>query len=365
MKIKELSQYLENIAPLNYQESYDNAGLIVGNGNAQISGVLITLDVTEDIVNEAIQKNANLIIAHHPIVFKGLKRFNGSNYVERTVILAIKNDIAIYAAHTNLDNVANGVNAQIAKKLNLKNCRILVPKSHLLRKLVSYVPEKYVDTVRQALFSAGAGQIGDYDNCSFSSKGEGTFRANENANPFVGKANELHKEPEIKIETIFPSRLKSKIIAALIAAHPYEEVAYDIFVLENKDLDIGSGMIGELESPIEPPIFLQNIKEKFNAKGIRYTNFCNRPIRKVAFCGGSGSFLLKNAIHAGADIFITGDFTYHSFFDAEGKIIIADIGHYESEQFTKELFYEIITEKFSTFACYLSEINTNPINYLQ
>lgn len=363
MKIKDITNFLEEFAPLSLQESYDNSGLITGNSSDELTGVLITLDTIEEVVDEAIKLNCNMIVSHHPIIFSGLKKITGKNYVERTVIKAIKNDIAIYAVHTNADNVFWGVNSVICKKLRLKNCKILSPVKNKLKKIVTFVPQKDIDNVRNAIFEAGAGNIGNYDNCSFNSEGKGTFRANENANPYVGKLNELHFEKEIRIETVFPAYLENKIVNSLLKSHPYEEVAYDIYSLDNK-LDIaGAGMIGELENEEDEKLFLQKLKDIFKVPIIRHTKLLNKNIKKVALCGGAGSFLLKNAIAAHADIFISGDFKYHEFFDAENRIIIADIGHFESEQYTKELFYEILTKKFNNFACFLSEINTNQVNY--
>ncbi len=365
MKISEIVNYLEEIAPASLQESYDNAGLIVGDKNTEVTSVLITLDVTEEVVEEAISLGSNLIVGHHPIVFSGLKRFNGNNYVERTVIKAIKSDIAIFTAHTNLDSVIhNGVNSKICEKLNVASPKILVPVKAKLKKLAVFVPESYALKVREAIFDAGAGVIGNYDCCSFNVSGTGTFRANEYANPFVGAMGELHKEPEVKIETVVPGYLVSKVIESMITAHPYEEVAYDLYPLENSWNQVGMGMVGELDKPVDEIEFLNRIKESFNVGCLRHTQIRNKKIKKVAVCGGAGSFLLNDAIRAGADIFITGDFKYHQFFDAENRIVIADIGHFESEQFTKELFYELLTIKFSNFAFHFTKVNTNPIKYL-
>ena len=364
MKVRDIVSSIEQMAPVSYQESYDNSGLIVGEYNQEVTGVLICLDVIESVVKEAIQKGANLIIAHHPIVFKGLKRFNGGNYVERTVMLAIKNDIAIYAAHTNIDSVKGGVSDKICDLIGLKNKRILSPISDDLKKLVTFVPKEHVDKVREAVFNAGAGCIGNYDSCSFNAEGTGSFRGGEGTDPFVGEKGKLHLEPEVRIETIFPKHLKGKVIGALMDSHPYEEVAYDIYSLDNENPEVGLGMIGELEMPEEPMEFLQRIKKVFKTGCVRHTDIVKKEIKTVAVCGGSGSFLLRRAISAKADIFVTGDFKYHDFFDAEGKIIIADIGHYESEQFTRDIFYEIVIKKLPTFAVHISEINSNPINYL-
>ncbi len=362
--VKEFTDFLESIAPLALQESYDNAGLMVGSPNMEVSGILISLDITEEIIEEAISQKCNLIIAHHPIIFSGLKKLNGSNYVEKCVIKAIKNDIALYASHTNLDAVSGGVNAKIAEKLKLQQLRILSPKGNLLKKLVTFCPSTHLEALRNALFKAGAGQIGEYDECSFTSEGLGSFRPSNNAKPFVGKANERHSEKESRIELVFPDYIQNNLLNALKAAHPYEEIAYDIVPLHNKHPQIGSGMIGELVEDMDEMEFLKQLKTIFGAACVRYTALTGKKIRRVAVCGGSGSFLLKDALAAQADIFITADYKYHQFFDAEGRIVIADIGHYESEQFTKELLYDIIRKKFSTFALRLTKINSNPINYL-
>lgn len=364
MKIQQLIQHIEQFAPPAYQESYDNSGLIVGNNLTEITGVILCLDSIEAVVEEAIEKKCNLIIAHHPIVFSGLKRFNGHNYIERTIIKAIKNDIAIYACHTNLDNVRNGVNAKIAEKLGLVNTQILMPKSNILKKLAVFVPQKEAEEVRTALFNAGAGKIGNYDEASFNINGTGTFRANEKANPHVGVIGQRHQEPETKIEVIFPFNIQSKVIASMLKTHPYEEVAYDILTLDNQYHEIGSGMIGELPQEMDEVAFLNFLKKTMQTNCVRYTNLLNKPIKRVAVCGGAGQFLLRQAVQQKADIFITADFKYHQFFDAEDRIIIADIGHYESEQFTIDLFYELITNKFDTFAVYKTAIHTNPVNYL-
>lgn len=364
MKISEITNYIESIAPLVYQESYDNSGVQVGSKDVEVTGVLLTIDVTEEVIDEAIEKKANLVIAHHPLIFSGIKRLTGKTYVERAIIKAIKNNICIYAAHTNLDNIIDGVNKKICEKLSLRNCRILAPKYGELRKLVFFVPTSHAETVRNAVFEAGAGKIGNYDMCSFNLDGNGTFRGSESANPFVGVSGSLHTENEIRVETIFPKADKSKILNALLNAHPYEEVAYDIYPLENKYTMVGAGMIGELENAQNSMAFLQMVKQIFNSGCVRYTDLCKEKIKKVAVCGGSGSFMLNDAISAGADVFITGDFKYHQFFDAESKIIIADIGHFESEQFTKEIFYDLLIKKFNTFAVHFSEKKTNKINYL-
>ncbi|MCH2234136.1 MAG: Nif3-like dinuclear metal center hexameric protein [Crocinitomicaceae bacterium] len=364
MKISAVTNYLESLAPLSSQEGYDNSGMIVGDKEKELTKALISLDCTEEIIEEAIQNGCNLIIAHHPIVFKGLKSFTGKNYVERTVISAIKNDIAIYAIHTNLDNYRGGVNKKISDKLGIKNPKVLSPSKDTLSKISVFCPVANTNDVKNAMFQAGAGNIGEYSHCSFSAGGEGTFMASENANPYVGNKNEVHKEEEVKIEVIASNHKLSKILNALLEAHPYEEVAYDIYPLANINKYEGAGMYGDLESPINTEDFLQNLKKSFNCGVIRHTAILKDSISRVAWCGGSGSFLLSNAKRVNADIYITGDFKYHEFFDAENQILIADIGHYESEQFTSELIAELCAENFTNFAAYLSKTNTNPIKYL-
>lgn len=364
MRIKDIISKLEELAPSSLQESYDNAGLIVGDPDEEFKGAVVCLDSIEEVIDEAAALGANMVIAHHPIVFSGLKRLNGKNYIERTVIKAIRLGISIYAIHTNLDNVYHGVNGMIASKLGLTKTKILAPKSGLLNKLVTYVPKANIQEVQNAIFEAGAGTIGNYDSCSFQVSGNGTFRAGDNTNPHVGEKGSLHTEEEVRIETIFPSYLKGKIINALLTAHPYEEVAYDVYQLDQKHQQIGSGMIGELKEAMPIQEFLQMVKKEMKADGIRYTNPIKDKVKKIALCGGAGSFLLSSAIGKGADVFITGDFKYHQFFDADNKIVIADIGHYESEQYTIDLLVEYLSEKFPTFAFHFSRINTNPINYL-
>lgn len=364
MKISEITHYLESIAPLSYQEDYDNSGFIVGNAEAEARGVLVCLDCVEEVVQEAIEANINLIVAHHPIVFRGIKQLTGKNYIERTLLKAIKNDIAIYAIHTNLDNVLEGVNGQIAHKLGLKDCRILNPKQGLLHKLVTYCPESHAETLRKALFEAGAGHIGNYSECSFNTSGLGTFRANAEAEPFVGEINRQHHEVEQRIEVLIQSYQQKNIIATLLQNHPYEEVAYDIIPLGNPHQQVGSGLIGILEQEMEAKECLQMIKENMQVSVIKHTQLLPKKIKTIALCGGAGSFLLSSAIAQKADLYLSADFKYHEYFDADKKIIIADIGHYESEQFTQQYLFETITKKFAKFAVRLTEFNTNPVKYL-
>ena len=364
MKIKDIINYLEEIAPLSYQEEYDNSGLIIGDQEEEVRGVLITLDCTEDVVNEAINEKCNLIITHHPIIFKGLKKINNSNYVERTVISCIKNNIAVYAIHTNLDNIYDGVNARIADMLGLKKTKILSPKNDLLRQLVVYCPMKESDSLKDALFAAGAGSLGNYDKCSFSLIGTGSFYPNQGSDPFVGEKGKMHFEEEERIEVIYPKHKEREILSVMYNCHPYEEIAYQIYILENKCQTVGAGIVGELKTPVNSLDFIKYVKKIMKSGCVKHTEIVKKKIKQVAICGGSGSFLLHQAIASNSDIFITSDFKYHEFFDANKRIIIADIGHYESEQFTKDLIYDLLVKKFTKFAIRLSKINTNPINYL-
>lgn len=362
--LNEIIQHLEAWAPPALQESYDNSGLIVGSPSQNITGVMVSLDVTEEVIDEAIQNKCNVVVAHHPIIFSGIKKLTGKNYVERTVIKAIKNDIAIYAIHTNLDHIATGVNHKIADRLGLINRSVLKPLANRLVKLVVFVPEKHLENVRSQIFKAGAGEIGHYSSCSFSSSGTGTFMAGENTDPFVGKKDELHHEKEQRLEVILPDYLQHSVVNALLKVHPYEEVAYDLIPLKNSFDKMGAGMIGELNSEMEEMAFLKQLKETMKTACIRHTKLRHSKIKRVAVAGGSGSFLLQEAKKKNADVFVTADFKYHEFFDAENDLIIADIGHYESEQFTVDLICEFLTENFSTFAIRKSEVKTNPINYL-
>ncbi len=363
MKIKELTSYLEQIAPLAYQESYDNCGLLLGDAQSELRGVLVSLDVTEEVVQEAIERGCNLIVAHHPLIFKGLKKITGRNYVERTAILAIKNDIAVYAIHTNLDNVSGGVNYKIAQKLNLSSITVLRTKSQILSKLTVFVPLNDTPKLLAGLHKAGAGEIGNYSDCSFKTNGIGTFRPNDLANPSIGARGALEEVEENRIEVIFPSYLTHKILVSMYENHPYEEVAYYLHTLENNSQDVGSGAVGLLPEEMDVNSFLSYLKRQMELSVIRYTTLPKGKIRKVAVCGGVGSFLLGDAKATGADAFVTADYKYHEFFDAEGEILIADIGHFESEVFTKDLLVEIISKKITNFAPCLSAINTNPVNY--
>ncbi len=363
-KVKDITKVLENLAPLHYQESYDNAGLLTGDPESGVRGVLVSLDMTEEVVDEAIANGCDMVVAHHPIIFKGLKKLTGSNYVERTVIKAIKNDIALYGIHTNLDNMSHGVNKKICDTLDLRDTSILAPKNQTLKKMVTFVPGDHTENVLGSLFEAGGGRIGNYKECSFKINGEGSFFPMEGSSPAIGSQGVRERVGEDRIEVVFPAYLEYKLIRKLRENHPYEEPAFDIFSLDNPNPYIGAGMIGYTDKPYPSRDYLYFVKEKLNLSVLKHTRIVKENINKVAVCGGAGSFLLKAAVASGADLFITADFKYHEYFDAENNIIVADVGHYESEVFTKDLIYDYLIENFSNIAVILAKTVTNPISYL-
>ncbi|HEV9038488.1 MAG TPA: Nif3-like dinuclear metal center hexameric protein [Puia sp.] len=364
MNISAVVDFLETLAPPAYQEHYDNAGLLTGSRSWECTGALTTLDVTEQVVEEAAARGCNLIVAHHPIIFKGLKRLTGNGYVARTVISAIKRDTAIYAIHTNLDHmVAGGVNGRIAAQLGLQGGAVLLPKEGVLQKLLCFVPVDHVESVRAAMFAAGAGHIGGYSECSFSGEGMGTFLGGEGTDPFVGERGIRHQEKEMRLEVVVPAHLSASVVAAMKAAHPYEEVAYDLVSLANTHPGVGAGLFGDLPVAMEERAFLEHLGAVFGLAVIRHTPLTGRPVKRVAVCGGAGSFLISSALGVGADFFITADVKYHEFFDADGRLVLADIGHFESEQFTMDLLFEVLQEKFRNFAVLKSETKTNPVKY--
>ncbi|MBK6341063.1 MAG: Nif3-like dinuclear metal center hexameric protein [Flavobacteriales bacterium] len=363
MKIKDLIAPLETWAPRSLQEDYDNSGLQVGDPEAEVDSALVCLDCTETVVEEAASKGCGLIISHHPVIFKGLKSLSGKGYVERTVLAAIRHNIALHAIHTNLDNVLDGVNGEIAERLDLKPIRTLAPKPGQLRKLVAFVPHSHAEAVRMALFNSGAGHIGDYDECSFNLEGTGTFRGNEGSSPFVGERGQRHAEAETRVELIYPAASETAIVRALLEVHPYEEVAYDLYPIANAHPGIGSGLLAEWEAPMTETTFLAKLKQVFGLQAIRHTRLLGGPIRRVAICGGSGAFLIGAAKASAADAYITGDVKYHEFFEADGRLVLADIGHYGSEQFTMHLIQRRLGEHFPTFAVRLTETVTDPIHH--
>ncbi len=363
IRVKDVALAMEEIAPLAYAEDFDNVGLLVGDYNNEVTEILVTLDTTLEVVEEAIEKNCNLIMSFHPIIFSGLKKLNGKNYVEKAVMTAIKNGINIYATHTALDNSKVGVNFKISEQLALLNTKILIPKLQTIKQLITYVPTEHAEQLKFALYEAGAGKIGNYDSCGFAIEGEGNYRPTAGANPFIGEIGKLEAVNETRIEVIVPQHLEGDVMNALFKNHPYEEVAYSVISLNNQNNYIGIGMIGELENEMEELDFFNYLKTQMNTPVIRHSKLLNKKIKKVAVLGGSGAFGIKNAISAGADIYITADLKYHDFFTAENKLVLADIGHFESEQFTKNLITSYLKEKFTNFVVFNSGINTNPVNY--
>jgi dinuclear metal center YbgI/SA1388 family protein len=364
MKIADITNYLESLAPLAFQEDYDNCGLLVGDPQGECSKALLCLDVTTEVMEEAVRRDCNLVISHHPLIFKGIRRLTPGQPETALITLAIRHDIAVYAIHTNLDNILNGLNALLMSKLGVTGCRILVPRSGALVKLAVFCPVDHAGTVRQAIFDAGAGQIGNYDCCSFNMAGEGTFRASEAANPFVGEKNRIHVEPEVRIEVILPGYLEKRVVEAMIAAHPYEEVAYDLYALHNKMPGVGAGLVGGLNEPCDEAAFLGKVREVFGIPVIRHSAFRSKPVKQVAICSGSGSFLIGAAAGAGADALLTADLKYHDFFAAGNRLLLADIGHYESEKAVKEWLHGVLIQKFPTFAFLISDTDTNPVHYI-
>jgi dinuclear metal center YbgI/SA1388 family protein len=363
MKISEIILSLEELAPFSLQEDYDNSGLIIGHPDWETDGCLICVDVNEGVIDEAARLKFRLVVSHHPVIFKGLVRLTGQTMTERIVAKAIREEVAIISMHTNLDNSKEGVNRIFAEKLGLTELSILRKSRGLLRKLVTFCPTEFAGKVREAIFEAGAGHIGEYDQCSFNAAGSGTFRAGDNTSPFVGDIGESHMESETRIETIFPAYKQKSIIRALLNSHPYEEVAYDIYPLENEFDQAGAGMIGTLEQKMTEMQFLMLLKDVLNIPCIRHSPLLGKKVGKVAVCGGSGSFLLGDAIQHKADFFVSSDFKYHQFFDADGRIVIADTGHFESEHFTCDLLADYLKKKFPTFATLISETPVSPVNY--
>jgi dinuclear metal center YbgI/SA1388 family protein len=363
MKISDIIAVLEQMAPLAYAEDFDNVGLLTGNTTTEATGVMVCHDVLESVLDEAIAKNCNLVVCFHPILFSGLKKITGKNYVERAVIKAIKNDMAIYAVHTALDNHKQGVNKIFCDALGLVNTKVLIPKENYIYKLVTYtIPENH-EKLRNALFNAGAGNIGNYENCSFASQGIGTYQGNADSNPQIGQPGDFMEAREMKLEVTFEKHLEGKIVKALFDNHIYEEVAYEIYQLQNRHQNIGLGMTGELPQPMDEKEFLLFVKDKMQAEGIRHSAYTGKPVKKVAVLGGSGSFAIKNAIAAGADVFLTSDLKYHQFYEAENKLLLADIGHFESERYTQDYMAGYLI-KHTNIQVFITQTNTNPVKYL-
>lgn len=363
MTVTDITSELEKLAPLPFAEAFDNVGLLVGDAQMEVTGVLITLDTLESVILEAEKTGCNLVISFHPIIFKGLKRLTATTYVERTVTLAIAKGIAIYSIHTALDNVPGGVSGKLSEIIGLKNTHVLIPKKGSIRKLVTYVPNNAHELLLNKLFEAGGGELGNYSCCSFSNGGLGTYLPGDRAKPSIGSVGVLSKETEQQIHLTFTAEREMAVLEALKAFHPYEEIAFELTTLDNDYQQLGMGIIGELDTPMAEIAFLDLLKSKLNIPTIRHSELRNTPVMRVAVLGGSGAFAIEAAIASGADFLVTSDFKYHDFFKAEGKIILADVGHFESEQFTKNLLVDYLTEKFPNFAIRLAETQTNPVKY--
>lgn len=364
MDIRSIINAIEDFAPRALQEDYDNSGLQAGDVTNICTGVLLALDVNKETVKEAKENNFNFIVSHHPILFKGIKSITPTSDIGSILIDAITHNISIYSAHTSLDNARFGVSYRMADKLKLQHIHTLQPQASKLCKLVVFAPTAYAESIKRALAKSGAGEIGDYRGCSYSMDGLGAYEATANAHPFIGEIGELHEEAETRIEVILPKRLLSQSLKAMLKVHPYEEPAYDIIPLLNNDAYSGSGAIGALPTPMPLKDFLQILKNVFKCPCIRHNGLNgNQLIQKVALCGGSGSFLANDAIQQGADIFVTGDVKYHDFTTINGQIVVADIGHYESEQCAKEILYDIISDKFPKLNIRQSKTENNTIKY--
>ena len=363
MIVKEVINYLDEFSPFCYAEEFDNVGLIIGDYTQKVNGILVTLDSTESVIDEAIKSKCNLIISFHPIIFNDIKSITTNTYVERVIHKSIKNNISIIAIHTSLDNSIKGVNSAICKKLDIKNYKILIPKERTIKKLTTYIPSENVAKLKSEIFKIGGGSLGKYDNCSFSYKGLGSFKGNKKSNPKIGNKLTYTEIEEVCVNITFLKHLEKEVVKALKENHPYEEIAYEINTLENSNQNIGMGMIGELASSMDENKFLSFLKKKMKSKLIKHSKKIGKKIAKIAVLGGSGSFAIENAINSGADAFVTSDLKYHDYFKAENKILLVDIGHYESEQYTKNLIFNFLTKKIPNFAIVLSKTNTNPIMY--
>lgn len=363
MKISEITGAIEKYAPLWLQEEWDNAGLQVGDTDREATGAVLCVDATEAIVDEAIDRGVNLVISHHPLLFRGLKRITGRTATERIVAKALKHDIAIYSAHTNMDSAPGGVSWATGRRAGLTAMRTLVPQQGRLMKLAVFVPSAYSNAVSEALWNAGAGRMGNYDRCAYMTDGRGTYRPLPGADPAIGTVGQSHTEAETRIEVVFPTAISGRVVQAMLKAHPYEEPAFDLIPLANDITSAGLGVIGSLKTPMPASEYIAWVKQALGIGAIPYAGDARRMVHRVALCGGAGAEFIGNAIAAGADLYMCGDLKYHDFTTHADSIVLADIGHYESEQCTKEIFYDIIQKNFPNFATYYAEEDKNPISY--
>lgn len=363
LPLKTLLAGLEQWVPFVWQENYDNAGLILGDPNQQIRKALVCFDVTPEVVDEAVRNEADLILSHHPAIFKGIKRINPASRLGYMLKQSLCHDIAWCALHTNLDNTLSGVNSWLCEHLGLQEVRPLVPLQGIYGKLQVYVPEAYAEKLRQALAEAGCGAGTKYDTCSYTSRGEGRFRAGSQAHPFTGRIGELHCEAECKIECLYPLHKTRQVLDVLRTNHPYEEPAFDLLPLQNEAVEQGAGAIGILPETMQERELLDKLKELTGVHCIRHSGFQGRRIKKIALCGGSGGSFIANACGQKADVYITGDLKYHDFTDTEPGTWLVDIGHFESEKFAMELIFRFIRKNFPNFAVSISEQAKNPVSF--
>lgn len=361
--LRTLLACIEQWAPFSWQESYDNAGLILGDPDRNVTEALVCFDVTPEVVDEAVRIGAGLIVSHHPAIFKGIKRINPASRLGYMIKQSLCHDIAWCALHTNLDNTLNGVNSYLCEQLGLKDVQPLAPLQDIYGKLQVYVPEAYAEKLRQALAEAGCGAGARYDACSYSSRGEGRFRAGSQAHPFSGQIGELHCEAECKIECLYPLHKTRQVLDVLRTNHPYEEPAFDLLPLRNEATGQGAGAIGNLQESMQETELLDKLKELTGTHCIRHSGFRGRKIRRIALCGGSGGSFIGNACARQADAYITGDLKYHDFADAGSGTWLVDIGHFESEKFAMELIFRFIRKNFPNFAVSISEQARNPVSF--
>ena len=364
MKIKEVIQFLEQKFPLHWQEDFDNCGVQCGDKERELTGIVVCFDMSEAVIDEALAQGSNMVISHHPIIYKhGLKKIEPTNRVGKIIYKALENKILLYSMHTNIDSGKAGGNVLFAKKLELQNLSVLVPKENQFCKLVVFVPAENSALLKEAMFKIGCGNIGNYSHCSYSCEGIGSFKPLTGVNPHIGKHNRLERVDEERIEMIFPKNIKRQVIETLYGHHPYEEPAFDIITLENQNREVGLGRIGLLPTSMLAKDFILYIKEKLNLDFVKFSGNRDAEIKKVAVCGGGGASFISEALTAGVNAYITGDLKYHDFFIPENKMLLIDIGHFEGEHFIREIITSLLQENFNTFATHFTEVEIPVIHH--
>ena len=363
MTISEFIRQLSTKIRFSYAEDFDNVGLLCGRPEQELRGVLVCHDALESVVQEAIEKGCNCIVAFHPIIFSGLKSITGKSYVERAVMLALENKIAIIAVHTAWDNDFYGVNHGIAKALGLRHLQVLIPKKDALSQLRFFVPVEAAEQVRSAIFATGAGTIGQYADCSFNIHGTGTFLPLEKASPAYGEVGTWEQVSEMEVQILVENWQLPAAIQAMKDAHPYEEVAYYVTSLRNENHHAGLGQFGLLDEEMSAQEFLSECRAVFDVPVIRTSSHFTGRIRKVAVLGGSGASGISAAKKLGCDAYVSSDFKYHDFFQGDENFLLADVGHFESERFVSQQLADVISNILPTFAVLKSETKTNPVNY--